>query len=53
MKLHLTTKANRRTAENRTAEFRRVFPSTFDIHYSIFSFEVSCSVKLADSAASG
>jgi hypothetical protein len=53
MKLHLTTKANRRTAEYRTAEFRRVFPSTFDIHYSIFSFEVSCSVKLADSAASG
>jgi len=50
MKLHLAGTANRRTAEYRTAEFRRMvsfdsvffckidkyLPSTFDIHYSIF-----------------
>jgi len=53
MKLHPAGTMNRRTAEYRTAEFRRVFPSTFDIHYSIFSFEASSSIKLAASAASG
>jgi hypothetical protein len=45
-----------RTAEQQNIEpqnFEGSFTSTFDIQYSIFSFEVSCSVKLAASAASG
>jgi hypothetical protein len=55
-KLHLATRANRRTAEYRTAEFRRVVSfhirhSLFDIRYSFF--EVSRSIKLAALAANG
>jgi hypothetical protein len=56
MKLHPSGTANRRTAEYRTAEFRRVFPSTFDIHYSIFDIrfpKVSFSIQLAAPAVSG
>jgi hypothetical protein len=54
MKLHLAETANRRTAEYRTAEFRRVV--SFDIPYSIFDIrfpKVSFSIKPAAPAASG
>jgi hypothetical protein len=56
MKLHMAGTANRRTAEYRTAEFRRVVSfdirhSLFDIRYSLF--EVSFLIKPAAPAASG
>jgi hypothetical protein len=56
MKLHLAGTANRRTAEYRTAKFRRVL--SFDIRHSLFNIrysfvELSGSIKLDASAASG
>jgi len=41
MKLHLAETANRRTAEYRTAEFRRIV--SFDIRHSLFDIRYSFS----------